>query len=239
MTKKKIFLIIVILAIISSFFLLEILGNRLNKQLYGYVNTESTRLASNIVNYSVNETLEKNINTELFKITKNKQDEVEILDYNTKEVNRILKAINQSIQEKLLLLEEGNIDEFVIAETFKNGKFKAVKSGIICEIPMGTLKKNAFFSNFGPNIPIKMTFLGSINSNLNTKVTPYGFNSLVVETTIHIEIATRISIPTSSKQNKIVIDAPLTMKVIQGFIPEYYYIKGLEKGSTEYITEND
>lgn len=239
MNKKQIFLITILATIISSFFLLEISGRKLNNKLYKYVNAESKRLVSNIVNYSINETLEDNLNDDLFTITKNKQNEVEILDYNTKEVNRILKVINKSIYDNLLKLEEGHIEDFAIAETFKKGKFKNVKTGVICEIPLGSLKNNAFFSNFGPNIPIRMTFLGTVKSNINTKITSYGFNSLVVETTIHIEIEERITMPTSSKINTIKIDAPLTLKVIQGIIPEYYYIKGLEKSSAQQYYNED
>lgn len=239
MNKKQQFLIIVIFTFISSFFLLEITGKRLNKQLYKYVNAESKRLASNVVNYSINEVMEKNLENDLFTITKNKQNEVEMLDYNTKEVNRILKVINKSIQENLLKLEEGNIQDFIIAETFKHGEFKNKKYGIICEVPLGTIKKNALFSNFGPNIPIRMSFLGSVRSNINTKITPYGFNSLVVEVTIHIEIEERITMPTSSKVSTLEIDVPLTLKVIQGIIPEYYYTKGLEKNSAQQYYNED
>lgn len=239
MNKRKQFLIIIIFAFISSFFLLEILGKSLNKQLYKYVNAESKRLASNVVNYSINEIMEENLEKDLFTITKNKQNEVEMLDYNTKEVNRILKVVNKSIQENLLKLEEGNIQDFVIAETFKNGEFKNTKSGVICEVPLGSLKKNAFYSNFGPNIPIRMSFLGSVRSNINTKITPYGFNSLVVEVTIHIEIEERITMPTSSKISILEVDVPLTLKVIQGIIPEYYYTKGLEKSSAQQYYNED
>lgn len=238
MTKKRKITLILLAALITSFFLIESLGKILNTQLYKYVNAESKRLASNVVNYSINEIIEDNLTEELFVITKNKQNEIELLDYNTKEVNRILKVINQNIQKKLVNLEEGNIENYVISDSLKRGRLKNIKSGVICEIPLGSLKNNPFYSNFGPNIPIKMSFLGSINSRINTKITPYGFNSLVLEVTIQVEIEERITMPTASKISKIKIEAPLTLKIIQGIIPEYYYIKGIEKGSTEYVTES-
>lgn len=231
MNNKNKFLIVLIAALISSFFLLEISGRELNTKLYDYVNLESKRISSNIINYSINEILEENLNADLFIVVKNSQNEIESLDYNTKEVNRILKTINKSIQNNLLKLEEGDVAEFPIAETFKNSKFKRVRSGLICEIPLGSLKNNAFYSNFGPNIPIRMSFLGDVSSKLNTKITPYGFNSLVVEVTAHIEITVKINMPTQSKENKVKIDTPLTLKIIQGIVPKYYYENALEKGS--------
>lgn len=237
MSKIKKLVVIIIIAIFTSFFLLAHLGKVLNEQLYNYVNTESKRIVSNVVNYSINEIIEENIEEDLFEITKNQQGEIELLDYNTKEVNRLLKIINQSIQQELIKLEEGKIKDYVVAENFKQGKFKNVKSGIICEIPMGSLRNNAFYSNFGPNIPIRMSFLSSIKSYINTKITPYGFNSLVLEVNVYIEIEERITMPTSSKISTLKIESPLTLKIIQGVIPEYYYTKGLEKSSNQYATD--
>lgn len=239
MSKIKQLTIIIITALVTSFFLIESLGKTLNTQLYNYVNMESKRLVTNVITYSINEILEENLTEDLFTITKNSNNEIELLDYNTQEVNRILKIINQTIQKKLINLEEGNIEDFIISDSFKRGKFKSIKSGVICEIPLGTLKKNPLYSNFGPSIPIKMSFLGSINSNINTKITPYGFNSLVLEVSINVEIEEIITMPTSSKINKIKVTEPLTLKIIQGIIPEYYYLKGLEKGSFESTIENE
>ena len=239
MNNLKKITISLVTALITSFFLIENLGKILSKQLHNYVNIESKRLVTNIVTYSVNEILEENLTENLFIIKKNKQNEIEMIDYNTKEVNRILKILNQTIQSKFINLEEGNIEEFIISDTFKSGNLKKIKKGVICEVPLGTLRNNPFYSNFGPTIPIKLSFFGSITSNINTKITPYGFNSLALEVFINIEIEERISMPTSSKVNKIKVTAPLSLKIIQGIIPEYYYIKGIEKGSFETTTETE
>lgn len=237
MNKIKVFIVIFIFSVISSFFLLYEMGNKLNKKIYNYINLESSRLVSNVVNYSINQIVEENIKDDIFEITKNKRGEVEILDYDTKEVNRLLKIINQSVQKELIQLEEGNIQEYVISESFKQGKFKNIKSGIICEIPLGILKENILLSNFGPYIPIRMSFLGSLRSYINTKITSYGFNSLVLEANIHIEIDEKVTMPTSSKISTLKIKVPLTLKIIQGIIPEYYYTKGIEKTSNQYSTD--
>ena len=93
MNKIKIFIVIFIFSVISSFFLLYEMGNKLNKKIYNYINLESSRLVSNVVNYSINQIVEENIKDDIFEITKNKRGEVELLDYDTKEVNRLLKII--------------------------------------------------------------------------------------------------------------------------------------------------
>ena len=236
MTKTKILIVIILFSIISSFFLIKLYGKVLNKQIQNYVNVESERIIKNIVSATVNEILEKNLTNDLFNIKKNTKEEIELLDYNTKEVNKILKEVNKSIHKQLLDLEEGNIKKYTIAQTFKNSKFKNIKSGVICEIPLGSVKKNTLLANFGPNIPIKMSFLGSVSSHINTKITPYGFNSLAIEVSLQTEIKQTISMPITSKTQIITIKSPLTIKIIQGLIPEYYYKNGLEKGTTQIKT---
>ena len=229
MNKKQKFIIIIISSVIVSFFLIDNLGNKLNKQLNAYVNIESKRLVTNIVNDSVNKVLEENIGNDLFIITRNSDGKVELLEYNTQKVNSIIKLINKNIKDQLIKLEEGKISDFDIANGFKIGKYASVKKGVICEISLGSLKNNAFYSNYGPYIPIKMTFQGSVNSRIETKLTSYGFNSLVIEVFLVSEVEQRISLPISSEQNKITIEAPLTLKIIQGLVPEQYYEKQLEK----------
>lgn len=232
---KKLFLLI-LFSYISAILFVNNMGKKLNKQLYSYVSEEAKRLASNVINNSLNETIEKNIAEDLFEISRNERGEIELLDYNTKEVNKLLKLVNKHIQKELLNLEEGNIQHFAISPSMKTGTTYNIKEGIICEIPLGILKNNTFYSNFGPTIPIRMTFLGSVKSNINTKITPYGFNSLVLEITICIELEQRITMPTSSKKTSLKVESPLTLKIIQGIIPEYYYTKSMEKLTSSYIT---
>ena len=232
---KKI-LILIVLAWLTSIITINNIGKKLNVSLLKYVNIESKRIVNNIVTYTINETIANNSTDDLFEITKNTRGEIELLDYNTKEVNKILKIINQSIIEKLKSLEEGNVNDFYIAEQLKRGKFKSIKSGIICEVPIGSSKNNVLYANFGPYIPIKMSFLGSVNSYITTKIDSYGFNSVYIEVTLNIEVEEMISLPTSSNVSTITLKSPLTMKIIQGIIPEYYYTKGLEKISNQYST---
>ena len=98
MTKSKQFIIIITIALLSSLVLIGYTGKKLNKQLYKYVNVESKRIVSNVVNYSINEVIAENMLEDLFEITKNDRGEIEILDYNTKEVNNLLKIVNQILE---------------------------------------------------------------------------------------------------------------------------------------------
>ncbi len=213
----------------TSFFLIGKTGKSLNQQLYNYANNESTRIVSNIVNSTIHQILEGTDLSKLFIIEKTTNGEIELLDYNTQEVNHLLRIIYDKIYNDLLTLEEGNIEKFNISTDLKFGRFKKVQNGVICEVPFGALKNNSFYANYGPYIPLKLAFKGELTTKLKTKMESYGFNSIVIETFIVVEISEQISLPVSSKNNKIKIEAPLTLKLIKGLIPQEYYEKQLEK----------
>lgn len=219
--------------IIFSFFLLHILGTKLSPILYRYVNVEAKRFASNIVNSAVNDIISENIDDDLFDIKKNSKNEIEMLDYNTKKVNQLLGKITTEIQKRLINLEDGYLETLKISENFKMGKFTKIRNGVLCEIPMGSLRGNSMFINLGPTIPIKMSFLGQVQTNLNTKVTSYGINNLVLEITVHVQIEEQVTMPAMSKSSIIQVEAPLTIKIIQGVVPNYY-LSGLQENSNQY-----
>lgn len=213
---------ILISVFLGSFFLMQLLSYKINPILYRYVNLEVERITSNIIDNVVNETLANNLDEELFYINENSNGEIEMIDYNTKEVNKLLAEVSNNIQNKLIDLEEGKLDDFSISDTFKGKNFYHTKNGIICEVPMGSISGNGFLSNLGPIIPIKMSFLGQVSCNLKTKVTNYGINNLYLEISVHVEIKERVTMPKNSKDSTIKVDAPLTVKIIQGVVPEYY-----------------
>lgn len=221
MNKIKILFFILISTTIISVFLLSILGKRLSPILARYVNVEAKRFASNIINTSVNDTIEEKITDDLFNLSKTEDGKIEILDYNTKKVNSILSSINTKIQKKLLNLEDGQIANMPISSGFKVEKI--LKNGIVCKVPMGSLRKNSLFVNVGPSIPIKMVFIGQVESSLNTKIREYGINYLVVEINVNVVVEEQIIMPAMSKMETLNLEAPLTLKIIQGEIPNYYF----------------
>lgn len=228
MNKIKILFFILISTTIISVFLLSILGKRLSPILARYVNVEAKRFASNIINTSVNDTIEEKITDDLFNLSKTEDGKIEILDYNTKKVNSILSSINTKIQKKLLNLEDGQIANMPISSGFKVEKI--LKNGIVCKVPMGSLRKNSLFVNVGPSIPIKMVFIGQVESSLNTKIREYGINYLVVEINVNVVVEEQIIMPAMSKRETLNLEAPLTLKIIQGEIPNYYF-GSIEKNS--------
>lgn len=222
MNKIKCLFWLTMLSVGLSFFLLRVIGQRLTPILSRYVNIEANRFANNIVNSIVNEIIIDNYEENLFEISQNASGEIEMLDYNTKKVNKLLLEINEVVQQKLINLEEGKIEELEISNNFKLTNLKKTKNGVLCEIPLGALKGNMLFANIGPNIPIRLSFIGQVQSNLETKITSYGINNIVIETNIIVEVEERITMPTTSENSVVIIKAPLTIKIIKGTVPNYY-----------------
>ena len=205
-----------------SFFLIQITSAKINSILYNYINLETKRVTSNVVNASVNDILSKDISDDLFVVKKTSSKTIEIIDYDTKKVNELLKNISVDIQKKLILLEEGKLKTLSISNSFRCNRFHYVKDGVICEVPAGTLSGNGFLANIGPIIPIKMSFMGQVNCNLNTKIRNYGINNMYLEINVHVEIEEKITMPKMSKNSILIINAPLTTKIVQGSVPKYY-----------------
>ena len=92
-------------------------------------------------------------------------------------------------------------------------------------MPLGLFSNNVFFNSFGPKIPIRMNFIGQTDTTIKTKLKTYGINTVLVEIFVEVIIKERATMPISTKYKTIRIEAPLSIQIIQGNIPSYYYDK--------------
>lgn len=231
MKKLKLILEIVFLAFLISVVFVLCIGKKLNPTIRNYSTVEAKRFGTFIINYSLDKDFLKSLNGDIFETTNNNKGEIQMIDFKTKEVNEVLEKAAAKVQKQLIDLENGNIDNMNIADTFKGLRYEKIKNGVVCELPMGVVFSNVLFSNSGPIIPIKFNFIGQVLTNLNTKVETYGINSVYIEVKLHIEITELITMPLKTEEVKIETDVPLTIKVIQGSIPNYYQ-QQLQKDSS-------
>lgn len=222
MKKLKLIFGIVFLAFLISVVFVLCIGKKLNPTIRNYSTVEAKRFGTFVINYSLDKDFLKKLNGNIFETTTNNKGEIQMIDFKTKEVNEVLEKATAKVQKQLIDLENGNIDNMDIADTFKGLRYAKIKKGVVCELPMGVIFSNVFFSNSGPVIPIKLNFIGQVLTNLNTEVATYGINSVYIEVKLHIEITELITMPLKTEEVKIETDIPLTIKVIQGSIPNYY-----------------
>lgn len=208
--------------IVTSFLIVQRIGKKIGPSISKYSEIEAKRFSSFVVNKALNKNFINQLDDDIFDTKKNSKEEIEMIDFKSKKANELLESVTKELQETLIHLENGDIEDFNLSNTFYGPRFSKRKKGVVCEIPSGVIYHNLFLSNLGPVIPVRFTFIGEVVSNLKTKVRTYGINSVYIEVSIHVEVSQRITMPLRTKEVKSSLDIPLTIKVIQGTIPNYY-----------------
>lgn len=217
-------IVIIIIGIFCSFWLIRYFSLHISPIFMVYAEDEIRRIITIVVNDSINnEFIEKLDNDNIFEIVRSDNGDIQLVDYNTKNVNSLLNEIALIIQENLKLLEEGEIADLEISrDILSDYDIDLLKKGIVCEIPFGSFSKSSLISNIGPKIPVKFNLLGDVSTGIDTVIKEYGINNAFLEIYIEVSVNIRVHLPFIS--DKIVVSdrMPISMKIIQGNIPEFY-----------------
>jgi len=229
------FLILLSIIIIGIIILLNNVSKKITPILFETAEVEINNFSTSIINKAISQVLEDKIDTsKLFETIIDNEGRIQTIDFNPIVVNQVLNIATTTVQKNIKLLEDGNIENIAsYGINIDEKKMKKLKKGIISEIPMGVVFKNIAIANIGPRIPIRLHYLGDINSNIKTKITPYGINNALIEIYIELEVDAKIILPFISKKTNLKYNIPLIMKVIQGSVPNYYG-SGLVKDSYLY-----
>ena len=235
--KINTIIIVIILLFLSIIMALGYLNNKLSPTLLDFAELETSKLANLIINRAVTKQIANGIDIDkLFSMVQNNAGEIQTIDFNPTIVNKVLNMTTNAVHTSLKAVEQGNIDmielpDDILIEYDK----KKLKRGIVFEIPLGAVTGNAFLSNLGPKVPVKLNLIGSVASNINTKISQYGINNALIEVFVKIEVTEKVNLPLSSKSITVSSDIPIAMKIVQGKIPEYYSSNGLSQNSSSFI----
>lgn len=208
------------------------LNNKLTPTLINYAEVEMKRFSGLIINKAISNYALNNDNIDdLFIITKDNDGVIKTIDFNPIMVNKLLAKITEDIQINLKNIINGNVDSLTdttnLLSSYDESK---LKKGIIFEIPSGIVFKNALLSNLGPRIPVRLNLIGDVVSNINTKITNYGINNAMMEVNVNIELNEQVILPFVTKQITHTTQVPISIKLIQGIVPNYYF-NGIDKNS--------
>lgn len=207
---------IVIIAIISLIlvaFLLKYINKEISPKLINYASLEIKKLSNIIITESINEEEFERLNVDdIYKITKNNNNEILTVDINTVILNKMIKKTTENIQERLKKLEKGEVDE----------NNQENKNGVVLKIPLGEIYNNFLLADLGPKIPVKLKIIGNIETKINTNVKNYGINSSLIELSLDITVKEKVILPISTNEIRVNQTFPLTIKMIEGKIPNYY-----------------
>ena len=203
---KKILITLLILLIIFVIFF-SYLKKHVTPLLIEYTILESKKRSSSLISSSIRE-----INmdtTNLYKINTG-DNVIKEVEFDTVKVNNYLSEISLKILENMKKLN--NTLEF--------------------EVPLTLVYNNPFLTNLSYKIPIKINFINSLTSNINTKITNYGINNAIVEVSIKITIEEVVIIPFKTEIISVSQDIPILFKMVNGNIPEYY--SGIDGSSNSF-----
>jgi len=230
----NIFITALIFLLMMMMMLLMYFNNKVLPILFNFAELETIKLANLIINRAINKQVASEMNLDnLFTTVQDKEGVIQTIDFNPTIVNRVLGTTTNIVQLHLKAIEQGDIDLIEIPDNILVEYDKEnLRKGIIYEVPLLAATRNAFLSNIGPKIPVKLNLVGSVISNIKTQIKQYGINNALVEVYIQIEVTEQVNLPFMSKRVPIKTDIPVALKVIQGQVPLYYQGNGLEKNSS-------
>ncbi len=211
--KYNIFIITIFVSIFFTILTINFISKRSIPVLMEYATSEIKNASIGIINSTISNELEKFDNS-LINITKNNQNDIQMIDFNSKVVNNILTNLTKEILTELKEIEHGK-------KKLSFSNFY-ISNESVYEIPLGRTSNNVFIANLGPKIPIKINVIGDVYSNIKTNIKEYGINNALVEIIVKVTVTERVLMPFVSKEIKISVDVPVSIQLIQGNIPKYY-----------------
>ncbi len=188
-----------------------VIENKLEKTTYEIITNEvNTQLVT-----------EKNLKDILI-ITKNDEGEILSVDFNLEKAYSVNNMINNSIINSIDNLDAGD---------FENTEFKMAKNSMYIDVPLFIASEYVIISSLGPDIPIRVDFIGTVVTNLKTKITSYGLNNVLNELYVSVQITQLITTPVTEKEVQINYDILIDATLINGRVPSFYGGELIKEGS--------
>ena len=202
--KLNITTIIIMLIIVNTIAILNYYKNNLSYKLID-ISKNTIEVYNNylIMNFISNDILSKSDLNNIIKLNKNNKDEIISIEYDTKLTYKLLKVVTDELYQIVSQTTYKDILDYDFD----------IKDDLVIYYPVLLSSNNIFLNNLGPKVPVKIKFLSSLLTNINTKVTSYGLNNVLLEIYINITINDDIV----SKDYNVL----LSSKVVMGTLPNY------------------
>jgi len=162
--------------------------------------TKLKSVATIITNQESTKIMNKYQYDELYTIEKDENGDVVIIRANVVPINNMISDLTENIQNKFENSNETNID-----------------------IPMGNLSGLYFLSGIGPNIPIKIFLLGTVDTEVKSEFISKGINQTLHRIYVEFYCNMRVATPVKNYDKSIINQVIVAEHVIVGSIPDSYY----------------
>ena len=213
--KLKIYIFIIIVLISVSVYF-TYLNKKIKETLINYVDVEVERVFTNIINRVLRE---NNVKFNDYLIY-NKEDKNNI-SYDIDKVNEYTDFVSEKINEELYNLENEYIDYKYDYKYYDKNIYKYIRKGLLYEFSFNSINNNILFGNLGASIPIKISFLGSVNSNIEIVSKDYGINNIIIEAYLNISVKSYTTMPVGSNIKDVSTKELVFVDIINGNVPNY------------------
>ena len=156
--------------------------------------------ATEIVNKEILKIMNEYTYSDISKIDKDENGNVKLIEMNSVLVNKITSSVSVNVQNELNKYEKNYV-----------------------YIRLGTFTGSKILSGRGPNVPIKITTNGNIETKLISQFSEAGINQTLHRIYLQTSCNVIIMTPYNTIDKNIVCDVLLTEAVIIGDVPETYY----------------
>lgn len=215
---SKIIFVTIILIVLFTIFLLSKFVHHLDKSLVDISTNEITRVTYRFITDELNHNIFNDQNLEdILILEKNDSGEILYVDFNLDQAYQVLDQVSLVLTNSFDELESGNV-----SVAYLDSELSHELGSMFLSIPIGNSFEHLYFYNLGPRIPVRINFIGSVLTNLKTKVTDYGFNNALVELFVYIEFKTQIMSPFEVEEVTLQYDAVIASMMIEGEVPQFY-----------------
>lgn len=193
--EYKLVLAVLITAILTVCYLVKTIGPTFNQLCLN----EAKSVATQIVHETIDEVMEKYGYNDLVTLVKDKEGKIVSMQANIAIINKIISQISLKIQDKID--NTPNRDIYI-----RLGSFTGIK----------------LLSGRGPKVPIRISSIGNINTEVMSEFKSTGINQSIHRIFTNITCKIEVLTPFNTISNEIEEKIILAENVIIGNIPENY-----------------
>lgn len=193
--EYKLVLAVLITAILTVCYLVQTIGPTFNQLCLN----EAKSVATKIVHETIDEVMEKYGYNDLVTLVKDKEGKIVSMQANIAIINKIISQISLKIQDKID--NTPNRDIYI-----RLGSFTGIK----------------LLSGRGPKVPIRISSIGNIKTEVMSEFTSTGINQSIHRIFTNITCKIEVLTPFNTISNEIEEKIILAENVIIGNIPENY-----------------